>query len=285
MMKKLIPKFIGLYLNALAVVSPRKAGRAGFDLFCRPLRAPLKPHHRAFLEGAHAFELRHEGNRIQGYRWGNGPRRVLFLHGWQSHTYRWKKYIEQFSKKEFTLYAFDAPGHGQSGGKYINVPAYSAVIRHFISEVGPMELVVTHSLGGFSMLHALHHHPDLGVQGLVLLGTPGEANEFILYYQQVLGLNAHTMKHVRNYFMQRIQQPPEYFSSQRFAREMPIPGLIIHDREDKEAPYHHAVEVHAAWPKSKLITTEGLGHNLKSKEVVHHVLEFAQSYAEMEVTH
>jgi hypothetical protein len=43
---------------------------------------------------------------------------------------------------------------------------------------------------------------------------------------------------------------------------------MIHDTEDKEAPYTHALAAHQNWKNSKLITTTGLGHNLKSLELI-----------------
>jgi pimeloyl-ACP methyl ester carboxylesterase len=53
-----------------------------------------------------------------------------------------------------------------------------------------------------------------------------------------------------------------------------LPGLIIHDTEDKEAPYQTALDMNEVWKNSSLITTTGLGHNLKSKELVEQVAMF-----------
>jgi hypothetical protein len=53
--------------------------------------------------------------------------------------------------------------------------------------------------------------------------------------------------------------------------------LIIHDEKDEEAPYRYAQQIHAAWAASRLITTSGLGHNLKSAQVVGKVKDFLSS--------
>jgi hypothetical protein len=68
--------------------------------------------------------------------------------------------------------------------------------------------------------------------------------------------------------------PITHYSTSKFAIDVTIPGLIIHDTEDKETPYHYGVAIHNNWPLSKLVTTSGLGHNLKSKSVIAEVVNF-----------
>jgi hypothetical protein len=55
-----------------------------------------------------------------------------------------------------------------------------------------------------------------------------------------------------------------------------VKGLIIHDEEDAEAPYHYSIPLHKAWPHSRLVTTRGFGHNLRSLSVVKEVVEFIE---------
>ncbi|MEQ8425360.1 MAG: alpha/beta hydrolase, partial [Cyclobacteriaceae bacterium] len=97
---------------------------------------PVKPHHKQFLETAKLFSFDSAGVELQGYRWGRGEKKITFFHGWQSHTYRWKKYIQTFSQDEYTIYAFDAPAHGLSNGKLANIPIYSDAIRNFLEHIG-----------------------------------------------------------------------------------------------------------------------------------------------------
>jgi pimeloyl-ACP methyl ester carboxylesterase len=272
-MKKLVPRLIGGYLNTAAMVSPSFAGKKGYNIFCTPLAPKVKPHHLEFLNTSKPFTFESAGVKLKAYRWGDGQRKVLFLHGWQSHTFRWRKYIEALIGEAYSIYAFDAPAHGQSGGKYANIPIYSDAIRAFLDRIGPVDVVVSHSMGSFSMLHALYNQP-LQVGKLVIMGAPGEANDFIHYYKGLTGLNDRTFGYILNHFKKTLRQSPDYFSAPRFASGLSVPGLIIHDKEDREAPYHHAVRIHDAWKTSQLVTTEGLGHNLQSKTILKMVKEF-----------
>lgn len=267
-------KMLGLYLETLAILSPARAARKGFMLFCRPLRLPANKKQHAFFNSADKFLFEHEGHIVQGYRWGQGEKKILFLHGWQSHTYRWKPYIEALPKKAYTIYSLDAPGHGLSSGNYLTVPLYSALIENFILQHHDVHTVIGHSLGGFSLLHALHHYPTLPVGRVILLAPPGEASDFISVFQKTLGLSEKTVKLVIDHFASRYQVPPDYFSSQKFAAGLKVKGLIIHDEDDQEAPYHYSLPLLTVWKDARLVTTKGYGHNLKSSSVVKEVVDF-----------
>src|SRR5258706_2811840 len=273
-MKKIITRLMGTYLNVLALVAPRAAGRRGFYLFCTPSAQPVKSHHLKFFDTAEKSSFEHEGRTVQAYRWGNGPNKILFLHGWQSHSFRWKNYIESFSKEDFTLYALDAPAHGLSGGKYINLPLYGRVIEHFLLRVHPVHAVIGHSFGGLASLYTLYNNPLLPVERLVIMGTPGEAEDFIQFYRRMLGLSSRAMRVITGYFEKTLHHPPSFFSAVSFAKAVTVPGLIIHDEKDDEAPYRYALRIHAAWATSRLITTSRLGHNLKSAQLIEKVMDF-----------
>jgi pimeloyl-ACP methyl ester carboxylesterase len=273
-MIKTITSLAGFYLNTIAHVFPERAGNQGLKLFCRPFRLPLKKYQKAFLDTADLFNFEHDGVNIQGYRWGDGEKKILFLHGWQSHSFRWKNYIEALPKDHYTIYAIDAPGHGLSNGNFLSVPYYSAVIQQLIGSIGHIHTIIGHSLGSFSVLHAFHQQPTLPVDRVILMAPPGEASDFMLFYQQQLKLSGKTLKLIQKQFEKQFQKPITYFSTTKFAADVNVPGLIIHDEEDLEAPFHYAKKINENWPQSKLIITKGLGHNLKSKEIIAEVIDF-----------
>lgn len=273
-MKNIILKLYGSYLNMLAAIAPRTAARRGFLLFCKPFRTPITQKQRQFLDGAHKFEIQHEGENVQGYRWGNGDKRILFLHGWQSHSYRWKPYVEALDKANFTIYALDAPGHGLSTGDFLSVPVYSNLIQNFVTASGPFDSVIGHSLGGFSMLYSMYESPKLEVDKLILLAPPGEANDFIDVFRNTLGLSAKTVGLVTDYFSRKYGVGPEYFSTTRFSGNIQAKGLIIHDEDDAEAPHVYSIRLQKSWGNSHLVSSKGFGHNLRSATIVKEVVQF-----------
>ena len=269
-------RMLGMYLNALSFISPRYAAHTGFMLFCRPFRTAVTQKQAAFLDTATRFQLDHEGYSIQGYRWGHGPRKILLLHGWQSHSYRWKPYIEALPKDQYTIYSLDAPGHGLSAGNFLTVPLYSAIIEDFLRQHNDIHTVIGHSLGGFSLLYTLYRLPILPADRVVILAPPGEASDFISVFQKTLRLSDRTVQLVVSYFAKRYHVTPDFFSTRRFAVSLKVKGLIIHDEQDFEAPYAYSVPLTKMWAESRLITTKGFGHNLKSTSVVKEVIDFVQ---------
>src|SRR5258706_11579443 len=130
MKKKLLVFFYGSYLNLLAWIAPAKAGEIGFLLFCRPRRRDVKPHHLEFLNTSERFSISYFGKNVQCYKWGNGQKKLLLLHGWESHSYWWKRIVTRLLKAEkYTIFSVDAPGHGLSDGDYVNIPHYSGLIE------------------------------------------------------------------------------------------------------------------------------------------------------------
>jgi pimeloyl-ACP methyl ester carboxylesterase len=277
MKKKILIFSIGLYLNVLAWIDPHKAGRKGFYLFCRPRRRPVKLHHLEFLDTSEKFVIEYAGKKVQGYRWGTGEKKILLLHGWESHSYWWNSIVNSLPKEQYSLYSIDAPGHGLSEGSYINIPYYSGLIEELVMSLGKIDAMLAHSLGAFSSVYTLHRLPQLQVSRLVVMASPGEAREFFIHYQKVLGLSQRSVKAIEDYFVEKLGNGPDYFSLKEFASTLALPGLIIHDTDDKEAPYPHALEAHKNWKNSEMITTTGLGHNLKSNELLEKVKLFLNS--------
>lgn len=272
-MKKILLKTIGTGLNLMAHISPRKTAHVGFELFCRPFRTPITKKQNEFFDSAAKSSFELAGNRIQTYRWGTGEKNVLLLHGWQSHTYRWRIYIEALSKN-YTVHALDAPGHGLSTGHLLNVPLYSQVIEEHIKQIGNIDAIITHSLGGFATFYTLYRNPMLNVKKIVALASPGEAQEFFDFYTRSLKLSTKSVKLISSHFEALFKHQPSYFSAPVFASTLTVPGLIIHDADDKETPFYHAERIHQAWKNSKLLKTQGLGHNLKSHDIVKEVIQF-----------
>ena len=82
-LRALIPKLIGFYLNALAWISPSRAARKAFFIFCKVRKGRVKPAQEAYLQEARHRVEEVAGHRVQSYSWpGTGPV-VLLIHGCQ----------------------------------------------------------------------------------------------------------------------------------------------------------------------------------------------------------
>jgi pimeloyl-ACP methyl ester carboxylesterase len=274
MKKQLLIFSIRTYFNTLSWIAPTRAGREGFYLFCKPRKREVKPHHLEFLNTSDKFSIVYDGKKIQGYRWGSGDKKLLLLHGWESHSYWWKSIVATLSKEKYTIYSIDAPGHGLSEGSYNNIPYYSGLIEQVILEYGGFHAILGHSMGAFSTAYTLHRVPSLPVSNFVAMAAPGEAKEFVEFYKRAVGFSDRTIEVISKYFVEKLGHSPDYFSLKEFTKTLNLSGLMIHDTQDPDAPYKHAVEAHRNWKNSRMISTTGLGHNLKSVDLIKNVDEF-----------
>jgi pimeloyl-ACP methyl ester carboxylesterase len=65
-------------------------------------------------------------------------------------------------------------------------------------------------------------------------------------------------------------------------RDLPIPALVVHDREDAEVSFAHGEEIAQAFPRGRLVATSGLGHRaiLRDPEVVRQAVAFLREEGE-----
>jgi pimeloyl-ACP methyl ester carboxylesterase len=272
--RKIMQKTIGFYFNLLSIIHPKKLKKDGFLLFCNPFARKVKPHQLEFLQKGMADILNLEGYKIQTYKWGSGSKKILLVHGWASHSFRWKNYIEHLVKNDFTVYALDAPAHGLSSGKSIHVVLYAKVINVFLEINSDISSIVSHSIGGFATAYFLDQYKEHTIEKVVIMGAPGEASDFFDFYKQTLGLSTKSVNLIIDEFQAQLGKLPSYFSSAKFAESIAIPALIVHDKNDLETSYNYSIRLNKHWKNSQLILTEGLGHDLKSKEVIKKVTDF-----------
>ena len=271
--EQLVQSFLGHGLNSLSSLNRRLTGQIGFRLFCTPFSPKIKPIQEKFLQLGKSNLLNLDGIPIQTYQWGNGPHKVLFLHGWRSNSFRWKPYIDKIDFERYTIHALDAPAHGLSGGKILNAPLYGQAIHRFFCK-HDIQSIVAHSIGAFATAYALCHFENIKISRLIILGSPSNANDFVNRFQQTLQLKDGVIDAIEQHFLKLYHHPPSYFDTGFFLKDLPIPGLIIHDQGDDLAPIIDAHKNHKAWKKSELIVTEGLGHRLKDSSVIRHVLSY-----------
>ena len=275
--KKIMQKSLGFYFNLLSFIHPKKLKKDGFLLFCNPFARKVKPHQLEFLQKGMSDVLNLEGNTIQTYKWGNGSKKILLVHGWQSHSFRWKNYIEHLLENDFTVYAFDAPAHGLSSGKSIDVVLYTKVINAFLEINSDIKSIVSHSIGGFATTYFLDQYKENKIEKAVIMGAPGEASDFFDFYKETLGLTTKSLNLIIDEFQAQLGKVPSYFSSAKFAESILIPALIVHDKNDLATNYKYSVRLNKHWKNSQLILTEGLGHDLKSKDLIKSVIEFIKN--------
>ncbi|MDR6302032.1 alpha/beta hydrolase [Mesonia maritima] len=270
--KKYLPKIIGVQINSLHLVKPKKATQKTFYLFCSPRRGKVKPEQAPFLNQAKSFTVRHKELELQTYHWQGKGKTVLLVHGWESNSHRWKSLIEELQAKDYNIFAFDAPAHGYSEGSYIHVPLYSECLSTMIKNVEPA-YIVGHSIGAMTTVFN-QHTSEVEIEKLVLLGPPSELTEIMSDFQRILSLKPRVMNDLENYFQEKIGYRFQEFSIAKFAEKLSTKGLLIHDIYDKIAPISASEAIHKNWKNSELLKTEGAGHSLNNSAINSAIIQY-----------
>ncbi len=272
----ILAKTYGGYFNLLALIDARLTAQKAFDLFCTIRKGQVLPQQADYLTSAKKEVLEIADHRIQTYEWSGSKDGILLVHGWESNTFRWRNLIAKLREHDYRIFAFDAPGHGNSTGKMLYVPLYEEILEVVRKRYRPAH-IIGHSVGGMTVLYNQYKNPCSDIEKLVTIGSPSEFHEIMAHFQKILGFNDRVMDALDKYILNRFGFRIHEFSTTEYAKSITQSGLLIHDRFDKVAPYHASERVHANWRSSKLISTEGLGHSLHQPEVNEKIIGFLKS--------
>jgi pimeloyl-ACP methyl ester carboxylesterase len=272
-MKQVISKSIGAIVNFISIFSPQAAGKIAIKLFSSPRRKRLKEIEKDFLETAFIEDLKYDNISIMTYRWLGKNDTILLVHGWESNSVRWKDLILKLRALDYNVIALDAPAHGRSSGKSFNAVIYSECIN-LVAKKFNAKIIIGHSVGGMATTFFQHKYQLPSVEKLVLLGAPSNFVGVFARYVKLMGYNKRLTQSIDDIIYERFNNKPEHFNAAKFSETIAAQGLLIHDKYDTVIPYSDAEDFKNFYKNSKLITTEGFGHGLKSETVDEHILKF-----------
>jgi len=276
-LKKYIPLAFGAYINIMALFSKTKAAKKAFILFCTPRKGKVLPQQEAYLNEAKKEVLKTGKVDLQIYEWQGDKETILLLHGWESNVFRWRNLITLLQDKNYHIIACDAPAHGNSSGKILNIPLYEECVQELIEKCQPT-YVIGHSLGAMTALYNQHkRNYNISIKKIVTLGSPSIVSEFIDNYKNTLHLNSTVIKSLDNHFMNEFNFRIKDFSISEYAKKINVKGLLIHDVLDPITPFKNSENIHQNWKNSTLIKTSGYGHSLHQENVNKSILEFLAS--------
>lgn len=274
-MGNVIKFVLGSYLNLVNALFSKMGGKHAFYIFCIPFKGKLRKEHLEFLQTGEDKKFKIQGREIHTYTWGKGPEKILFVHGWQSHSYRWKDYIDLFDKNKYTLVCFDGPGHGQSSGLICNVPLMERTIHALDEEMGPFDTIISHSIGSFSTAYHLSKNQHQ-VKKYISLAPPGAANDFVKVFKEELKLSNKVIDNVSAHFKVYDGNPVSYYALENFAKGIEVRSLLIHDENDEDTSVENSKRFHDVLAQSELHITKGLGHKLRNVDLIHKMIAFCE---------
>lgn len=274
-------QFLRTKFKTLSKLAPATAGRMAFDLFCTPYPKYKKRKAPAIFN--HSTKLTvvlKDKTKIKGFEWHSSTpngQTVLIAHGYASFAYKFEHYITPLLKMGYRVLAFDAPGHGQSEGKHINVVVYQEAIEQIMQQCGPVNHFIGHSLGALtlSMIAEQIDHPN--ERKFVLIAPATKTTTTFDNFFKMMHFNQVTKDAFINQVLSLTAHKVEYFASDRALANYKGPLLWVHDQEDLVCPYKDLEEFQKKAPSNvEFLITNGLGHNkvYKTAEVMDQIMAF-----------
>src|SRR5262245_32039223 len=251
-----LPAWTRLAFRVLVRRAPSLAAALAERLFFTPPR-PRPSRGLPVLARGRRFHVSAAGRWIAAWRWGRGPTIVL-VHGWGGRAAQLTSFVSPLLERGFSVVAFDAPGHGESGRGLSSAPEFARALRAVLDD-DAVHGVVAHSLGAAAAALALGD--GLAAHRVVFLGPAADPPAWIPPFAAALGLPPAVTDRVRERSERRLGLPWSALRLPEQARGMTAPLLVVHDRGDREVPVRDGRAIAAAWPGARLLETTGLGHN------------------------
>jgi alpha-beta hydrolase superfamily lysophospholipase len=275
--QKIAVGYIRARLNLLAVVSKKKAAEKAFEIFCTPFRKSKKKAPPVF-EKAEKLSFTFNNYTIRGYRWNHpSSKKFLILHGFESSAYNFDRYVNPIIKKGYEVLAFDAPAHGKSSGKQINLPLYVNTIKEISVRYGPVDTYMAHSFGGIAVTLFLESLPHNENTRLVLIAPATETHTAVDSFFNFLQLNDEVRKEFDMLLERKGGMPLSYYSVRRAMKKIKAKVLWLHDEDDDITPLKDALQVKKDHhPNIEFVITKGFGHRriYRENSVFKKILEF-----------
>jgi pimeloyl-ACP methyl ester carboxylesterase len=254
---RLLPNIARRHAERLFTQPPRYAGRIDVGIAARC---------DTVVAGSHSLAV-----------WQAGPvtaDAVLLVHGWGGRGAQMASFVEPLTAAGHRVVWFDQPGHGASSGGNVALPDFVRAIEALVATHGPFAAAIGHSVGASAIGVALRQGARLG--RVVFIGAPSSLNEHAHNFARLLGITPSIRDAMRRRLERRYGVRFDDIDRIDELSRLNVPALFVHDRDDAEVAYEHALRLQERVAGSRLVTTYGFGHRrlLREPSVVQAIADF-----------
>ena len=256
-------------------LSPALAGRLAVHWFTQPRRFRRPEREAQFLVGASPVELL---PNVAAWAWGSGPT-VLLVHGWEGRGSQLGSFVQPLVEAGYRVLTFDAPAHGDSGGRHSTLREFVRAIEAAERASGGLHGVIAHSFGCPAVSWALER--GLRTNGVCFVAPPASLEMAPDFFGAVTGMTPEAVHAMKLCVARMVGISFEELRLENYGPRMRTPLYIVHDQDDVDVELANAQRYLEHWPGASLCVTRGLGHRrvLNDQSVLDNVVEFIDSVA------
>jgi pimeloyl-ACP methyl ester carboxylesterase len=286
-------KAIRAGFQMISRTAPALAAAVGEKLMFRTTRRPPPAWERDLAARARSFQIDTRRGSLAAWSWGEGPKTVLLVHGWNGRGTQLGEVVEPLVRDGYRVVTFDAPGHGETSGSRSSLVHFADAIEDVIDAIRPVfgsiHAVVAHSMGGAATVVAMSRfqkRPEteidralrdtLPVERFVFVSPPIDVRDFVTGFSHAVALGPESELLLGERIQAHFAVGFDELYAPDLARELSGPLLVIHDTNDREVPLARGERLAESWPGAELWVTEGLGHTriLRDPAVIQRIVEF-----------
>ena len=260
----------------LASLFPNYFVRKAFAFLTTPILYKIRSHEKDQLEKAQKENFAYLDFNIQLYKWGNGEKHILLVHGWEGHAGNFADLIQRLIQYNYTVHAFDGPSHGASSKGPTNSFEFTNLVETLMRKFNITQ-VVSHSFGSVASLIALGSHPEIQIDRYVGFTVPNKFRERLEEITAQIGLPNSIVNRLINKIEASHDVKVDEVNVEDYAQKASIQkALLLHDKNDRVLPFEKSKEVAEKWSVAELIEIEGSGHYkiLRVPEVLEKAVDF-----------
>ena len=219
----------------------------------------LPPAQSLRLESARKFQVQLNGKAVQCWQFGHGPA-ILFVHGWNGRGVQFHRFFDQLKTAGYSAVIFDAPAHGESQGRFTNGFEIAETVRVLLNQDNGLNIqgIIAHSLGASAVVMALSRQDRC--LDTVLIAPALKLRELLYDTFDSHGIPTMVYQSLIAEIEETLGYSLDNDNPHLLVKDITSKFLIVHDREDRTAPYEVSKEVSKQHSNVTLYTTEGLGH-------------------------
>lgn len=247
---------VRLLMKAGEVVSPDLTAKLAIEMLFRTRLKKTNIKHKAFWETGKALVM---PSGCEAKIFGHGDKVIWVVHGWQSHSSRFRNIIQLGVEQGYSVVAWNGPGHGRSQGNRTNLAHFSRKLHLDLASFNKrISFLIGHSFGAAASAYVSSMGAQ--VENLILIASPSNAERVFERFWDFIGLQTKARIIFKEKTQLEMQASLKEMSLELFASQLSQHILLLHDKEDRMIPYSDATRVASLNPKVKLHTTDGLGH-------------------------
>ncbi|MFL5787021.1 MAG: alpha/beta hydrolase [Flavisolibacter sp.] len=253
--------------KTLSLFSKNKAAEKALQLFLTPQKRYNKDLPPIFKK-AENLEFDLNDVKVRGFQWNHSSeKKALILHGFESSVANFDQYIKGLIEKGYEVLAFDAPAHGISEGKMIDVLIYKQMIELICKKYGPIHSFIAHSFGGLALALALESMEHDRTYKVVFIAPATETKTAIDNYFKLLKLNNKVRFEFDKLLTEVGGNQPKWYSISRAAEHIKASVLFLQDENDELTPLSDVLPImNKKYPNFEFRISKGLGHRRIYKE-------------------